>query len=40
MQNSDSKSMFVNGVLKNDALNVINNFNVKHFIDCEDITQK
>ena len=40
MQNSNSKSMFVTGVLENEVSSIVNNFHAKTSRDCEDVNMK
>ena len=40
MQNSNSKSMFVTGVLENEVSSIVKNFHAKNSRDCEDVNMK
>ena len=40
MQNKNSKSMFVTGVLENEVSSIVKNFHAKNSRDCEDVNMK
>ena len=40
MQNSNSKSMFVTGLLEYEVSSIVNNFHAKISRDCDDVNMK